>query len=264
MDGSELQDIGDSFLTPFGMFLIEILLALCFFIGSFLNTILLLVYVRRRGFRSQISNKFLFNLVISNLFWNFILTPILLYDNALATLEDAEAGSEVLIAVFQALLLVGTCGSLLSQLLIGTDQYLAVVNPLHYHAKINNKRCYIMCTGVWVISISIGILNIIDYEHASLIPSQIPVLIQRWSVQDEAPTIGTTLFTNCFVLLLFIIPYGILTFMYTRVFSAAHKNTKKTRRNSICSITHDGIQRTSTGIAPYFGYPTSSNYLGVT
>lgn len=39
------------------MVVFEVLLALTFLFGSVLNTILVAVFVRRRGFRSQISNR---------------------------------------------------------------------------------------------------------------------------------------------------------------------------------------------------------------
>ena len=40
---------------------LEVILALVFLMGSILNSILVLVFVRRRGFRSHISNRYVNN-----------------------------------------------------------------------------------------------------------------------------------------------------------------------------------------------------------
>ncbi|XP_059090786.1 probable G-protein coupled receptor No18 [Tigriopus californicus] len=266
MDGSELHSVFDGTVPSVLMVLIEITLVVCFLLGSALNTILLLVYIRRRGFRSQISNKFLLNLVFSNLLWNLVLIPILLFDNAISTLEDPEFRSKVAYTVFQFFLIFGTCASLLSQLLIGTDQYLAVVDPLHYNTRVNTKRCYFMCGAVWGLSFMVATLNVINYEELGVVVSNIPIVFNTWPSPSQAPSVSTSVFTSSFAVMLFLVPFGVLTFMYSKIFGAAHKNTMRTRHNSINSVAYAGLQRTSTtGLSPYYGFPgQSSNYLGVT
>ncbi|TRY70265.1 hypothetical protein TCAL_16394 [Tigriopus californicus] len=213
MDGSELHSVFDGTVPSVLMVLIEITLVVCFLLGSALNTILLLVYIRRRGFRSQISNKFLLNLVFSNLLWNLVLIPILLFDNAISTLEDPEFRSKVAYTVFQFFLIFGTCASLLSQLLIGTDQYLAVVDPLHYNTRVNTKRCYFMCGAVWGLSFMVATLNVINYEELGVVVSNIPIVFNTWPSPSQAPSVSTSVFTSSFAVMLFLVPFGVLTFI---------------------------------------------------
>ncbi len=54
---------------------------------------------------------------------------------------------------------VVSSASIFSQVLIGLDQHLAVLHPLHYHRRINKIRCLILCLGSWILSIGIGIVD---------------------------------------------------------------------------------------------------------
>jgi hypothetical protein len=50
--------------------------------------------------------------------------------------------------------------SVFSQLLIGVDQHLAVLHPLHYHRRINSNRCLVLCFVSWIGSVGFGILDV--------------------------------------------------------------------------------------------------------
>lgn len=151
--------------------------------------------------------------------------------------------------------------SLLAQLLIGIDQYLAVLNPLHYHRRINESRCNLMCLTAWIISITLAILNYVDFAN----PEDL--------VFDTNQSIIKDLFKTCshgqprslyqFIILLvttsvsFVLPLLILIIIYCRVFYAARSNSIRTRRNSSCSMTYEGVANPNN---IHYG---GGNYLGV-
>eukprot|EP00094_Tigriopus_californicus_P010007 TCALIF_09650-PA protein Name:"Protein of unknown function" AED:0.46 eAED:0.49 QI:0/0/0/0.33/1/1/3/0/275 len=168
--------------------------------------------IHERKCVTEHEQKFLLNLVFSNLLWNLVLIPILLFDNAISTLEDPEFRSKVAYTVFQFFLIFGTCASLLSQLLIGTDQYLAVVDPLHYNTRVNTKRCYFMCGAVWGLSFMVATLNVINYEELGVVVSNIPIVFNTWPSPSQAPSVSTSVFTSSFAVMLFLVPFGVLTF----------------------------------------------------
>ena len=107
---------------------------------------------------------------------------------------------------------------ILGQLLIGIDQYVAVVNPLHYHRNVNEFRCKMMCLSAWIVSICLVILTSID---------------QSIEYQFVANLVTLTL--------AYVIPIGAILVIYFRIFIAARSNSIKTRRNSSCSMTQEGV-----------------------
>ena len=97
--------------------------------------------------------------------------------------------------------------------MIGIDQYVAVVNPLHYHRNVNEFRCKLMCLSAWIVSICLVILTSID---------------QSIEYQFVANLVTLTL--------AYVIPIGAILVIYFRIFIAARSNSIKTRQNSSCSI----------------------------
>ena len=64
--------------------------------------------------------------------------------------------------------------SIFSQILIGVDQHLAVLQPLHYHRRINTNKCLLMCLASWLASAVFGILDVsvaVNAKSASGDPS---------------------------------------------------------------------------------------------
>merc|ERR1712223_1160501 len=142
---------------------LEVILVLVFIFGSLLNTILVAVFCRRRGFRSHMSNRFLINLVAANLLITFVLVPLIFVD-LIWPMKDYGY------LPFYCYILRGTTtltssASIFGQLLIGIDQYVAVINPLHYHRNVNEFRCKMMCLSAWIISLGLVIISSVDHSN---------------------------------------------------------------------------------------------------
>ena len=209
--------------------------------------------------------RFLLNLVIANLFSCAFVTPFLLW--------DAVSYSEipnVVCSVFTVILVVSSTASMYSQVLIGLDQYLAVTEPLHYHRKITKPRCRLLCVASWLISLSIGFLSLVSENRSGHgidygilgVPSHLRAC--RSGARWNAPSALT------YFCLSFGLPFVALMYVYTKIFCAAHSNSAKTRRNSVCSASFDHVQQQhqpnpeqhQPTAAPYYGY--KSKHLGVT
>ena len=123
-------------------------------------------------------SRFILNLSISNLVSLFLLTPL--------SLLDQTAPAFLVEPLFCSLLtLVTTMMSsvtLLSSLLIGLDQYVAVTDPLSYHRRLNKKKVVALCASVWVLSLVASLLVVLDpytgstYFTWSLICQPLPTL----------------------------------------------------------------------------------------
>ena len=146
------------------------------------------------------------NLVLANLSAAFVLIPMVFLD------ELTDVVSQSLLRGMTTLI---SSASILGQLLIGMDQYLAVVNPLHYHRHINEARCRFMCASVWLISVGLAIL----------------CSLKLLSPYDQW----------IYLITAFILPMLLSFVIYCRIFVAARSNSIRTRRNSSCSMTQDGV-----------------------
>ena len=102
--------------------------------------------------------RFVLNLALSNLFSLLLLTQLSLLDQTASSLMEKYSFCFVLT-------LVATMVSaliLLSTLLIGIDQYLAIVDPLHYHNKINKQKVFASCCFVWLLSLVTYLVVVMD------------------------------------------------------------------------------------------------------
>lgn len=111
----------------------------------------------------------------------------------------------------------------------GADQYLAVLYPLEYSAKITRGMSAKLIAGVWIV----GIL-------AATVASS-----QLISAGEKSPWIScrglnfsllgknsNSLWLFCTSGVFFLVPVLILTGIYLRIFAAASKNSRDIRRNS--------------------------------
>ena len=97
------------------------------------------------------------NLVAANLIASFVLIPLVFVDRYVPLLNG-------LCTILRGATTLTSSASILAQLLIGIDQYLAVINPLHYHRNITEWRCKLMCIITWLISAVLALLCSIEFQ----------------------------------------------------------------------------------------------------
>jgi predicted membrane protein len=174
----------------------EVLLALFFLTGTAANATVLLVLYRRPALRT-LSNRFVINLLCTNLVSTCVLLPL-----ALLNAIDHPIGEGVAAAMCAA--------SVLAVLLITLDQYCAVVDPLRYHARISKARSVGLMLAAWSMATLLGVL------HGA----------GEWSERD----VYRTTFAAIFFALVFFFPFVAILWMYVCIYSAAHNNSKRTRK----------------------------------
>jgi len=134
-----------------------------------------------------------------------------------ACLSATMRGSCLAVTLLRASTASSAVGSLLCQLLVGADQCLAVVDPLHYHSRSSPGRCLAACLSTWALAIVAGIVAAI----LGLAPRPLTAAVG--------------------FVLLFAAPFTLLAFTYARIFAAARGNSARNRRLSVCSSTLDSV-----------------------
>ena len=113
---------------------------------------------------------------------------------------------------------------LLCSLVIGLDQYLAIVTPLHYHSIVDHSRLVWLCLTVWSLALLLPLLSL-----TSSPPPLLPSLHCRPA--------STSVLQIILAVILLIIPYLIIVTMHLIIFNSARTNSVRIRRNSTSSTT---------------------------
>jgi len=239
----------------------QALLATHLGLGSLLNLILVWVHVRRSSFRNHLSNRFLMNLVAVNLVTCTLQIPLLLLDSLLPDLlNDKAEGAEIEsnLALYSALCrttwglwVALSTGSMFSQLLIAIDQHLAVVQSLHYHSRINEKRCAAMSVSSWTLGTGLGFL-------AATVPSCSSLVFNSCSSATHSTQSTYHGDTRRMIVagVGFVLPLVGIVSIYIRIFCEAHLNSERTRRNSVASTTLEAVNpggESRFGPIPHYG-----------
>lgn len=149
----------------------------------------------------------------------------------------------------------GLCtASVMSVLLIGIDQYYAVIDPLHYHSHIDNPRCAMMTIVTWMLSLSLGIIGGLFYGASSFWhfcggPNKV--------VTSIVPNIYLSVFSMVYSVFVFLLPFSCLCWVYMSIYSAAHKNSQRTRRNGSSAGFYIGNSTVSETPSDYSIVPTT-------
>lgn len=176
------------------------------------------------------------NLLITNLLTCWILLSFLVFDNIW---REAWAGHLFVAciyvpvcAVFEGIA-IGLCvATVLSVLLIGIDQYFAVIDPLRYHSSINATTSVIMMAIAWTVSVAFGVFGSMSINEKSTWYAC--ALMDREGF-PFLPKIYQQIFPIVFLVLVFMIPFASVCWIYISICSAAHENNLRTKRNGSAS-----------------------------
>ncbi|XP_011497608.1 PREDICTED: uncharacterized protein LOC105361982 [Ceratosolen solmsi marchali] len=239
-------------------------LVLC---GSMLlNATLLVAFIRRPGLRT-ISNRFVMNLIASNLLAVIVLAALLIM--------ESRGGATSLCGPSEGATALVTTSSILSVLLIGVDQYLAIVDPLRYRARIDKLRCGLLILASWLVALGFGAIASLnpqprslwrlcrpsddeddiggDDEEASAELSVQESLVLDGNVTESADleilgeislrrasaTYGR-IYALTYALLGYLAPFLAIVWIYFSIYRAARNNSERTRRTGSRPVLSSG------------------------
>ncbi|KAF5285110.1 hypothetical protein FQA39_LY16799 [Lamprigera yunnana] len=201
------------------------------------NLLFLLVFCRRRGLRT-VSNRFMINLLLTNLLSSLLLIPLLIVDRKAANKVEMELLGDVFAVAelfgnhtdnslcYVAHSTVGfVCtASILSILLIGIDQYFAVIHSLRYHTYINKFRSMMLITSSWLVAIVFAVLSGLTQSASN---------IWQFCKKDNntathIKTLNSVYAATYFSLVTFL-PFVAICGIYVCIYAAAHNSSERMR-----------------------------------
>ncbi|XP_069694935.1 uncharacterized protein [Periplaneta americana] len=195
-------------------------------VGSGTNTLVAVVFYRRPALRSP-SNRFVLSLVLANLLTSLVVVPVLLVQ----VLHYEMAALWWLRQVSSGLTTLAVTAAIFSVLAIAVDRYNAVLSPLHYAMTITRQRSRAMIAGAWGVA---GLLATPPFLGALVAPISVavPEPHSNCTAGAEGEVFRLT-YALVLVTLGFTLPLFALCWIYARMYSAAHRNSERTRRHSI-------------------------------
>ena len=193
------------------------LLLLLLLLSLTVNISLLLVFARKESLRTT-SNTFVINLLAVNVTSCLVLLPLVALDSLPSLLPSLYQcqGSQASLQAISSL-------SLLSSLLVGWDQYLAVLRPLRYHHHMTRTIASVLIVVSWAVSLL-----------SSLLPLLLSLPSPFWSScslpSPSLPSLATSLSLSLTTLLL---PSLLLTIIYYHIYSCAHTSSLVLRKSSL-------------------------------
>lgn len=117
--------------------------------------------------------------------------------------------------------------SIFSILLIGINQYFAVIHSLRYHFYISKCRCMIYIYTGWIVAIFFGILGAVSQNHSGL-----------WHFCDQTPKssssyrIINTVYAFVYFVFMILAPFLAISVIYCCIYTAAKQNSERMRRST--------------------------------
>ncbi|XP_050428111.1 beta-3 adrenergic receptor isoform X2 [Adelges cooleyi] len=186
--------------------LLKVFSTLVLIVSTSSNSLLLLVFYRRPGLRT-LSNRFVMNLLVTNLASSWILVPLTLWDGSAFSWAPTLPAS-----VWNGLTGAVYAQSVLSVMAVAVDQYYAVTDPLRYHVTVNAASCAVAVALTWCLSAVAGALS----------------AVRELSVAPDAYRYS---FPVAYVALLYVVPFVSVCWVYVKICTAAHRNSERARRN---------------------------------
>ena len=142
--------------------------------------------------------------------------------------------------------------SVLSVLLVILDTFIAVTDPLRYHARISDLKAWLFIALCWILSIIFGIAS------ALRTASDVVFILSEdtsESVVNEKMYNMTFLLT--YFLLIIIMPFLLVILMYWRIYSEARESGQRMRQNGSSPLLQSALNLAATANA----HPQQSTIL---
>lgn len=152
--------------------------------------------------------------------------------------QRAEGGSAVLCLLFEGTA-VGACAAcVLSVVMIGVDQYFAVIDPLRYHAFIKATTSVLMMAVSWAIAAVLSVLGGFSANRGCAWYACESLADDAWPLR--LPDGYRLTFAGLFVAFAFVAPFTAICWIYLSICTAAHQNHKRATRHgsaASCGLT---------------------------
>ena len=172
MNQNECDKYSNEVRRKFILFIFGILLSVLVII---LNTVVTLTILSSTKLRSFITNIFLLNLSIADFLSGcsflypcviniFVEYAIINYDSILLTRLNLIRNNYYICLIAYAFIMSGMLMSVSILLSISIDKYIYIFKPYSYQKILTKRRCLFWISGLWFISILIGLLPLLGWN----------------------------------------------------------------------------------------------------
>lgn len=187
------------------------------------------------------------NLLVTNLITCWVLLPSMLADNVWRlsrTVKTDDWRDEALSAVpcllFEGAAVCLCVACVLSVVMIGVDQYFAVVDPLRYHASIKATTSVLMIMVAWTVAAVFGVLGAFSADGGCAWYACERLADSGASSPLRLPQCYRLVFAGLFVAFAFVAPFGAICWIYLSICSAARQNHRRAKRNGSAASCGNG------------------------
>ncbi|XP_023942399.1 probable G-protein coupled receptor No18 [Bicyclus anynana] len=194
----------------------EVILLALFLVSTAANSLALLVFCRRPGLRT-ISNRFVINLLATNLVTTSLLAPALFGEHSAREVRGwVEAGDAAAAACSLAALLAVT--------LIALDQHHAVTDPLRCHARLLQRRPASLCALTWLAAL------VAAAGRAAV------AVCRHHYPQEPAVRAAEIAYYAVYLVAGVLAPVSIVCVMYARIYRAARSSGLRARAHGASAM----------------------------
>lgn len=165
----------------------------------------------------------------------------LIYSTTSNNETDFKSVNNIMCYVAQSTVALVCTASILSVLLIGIDQYFAVIHSLRYHSYIDKFRSMALIFTSWFVSIMFGIFGALTQNDSQLwmfcIKSH-----NNGTKTEENPQMKVlnTIYALIYFIIVILVPFVAICIIYVCIYAAARNNSermrKSTKGNSHCNL----------------------------
>lgn len=226
---------------------IVLILAYCsiIFLGVIGNSLVIHVVIKFKSMRT-VTNFFIANLAVADLLVNTLCMPFTL---TYTLMGEWKMGPVLchLIPYAQAL---AVQVSTITLTVIALDRHRCIVASLHLESKISKRISFLIIGLAWGISALLASPLAIfrEYSLIEIIPDFVMVACtEKWPGQEES--VYGTVYSLSSLLILYVLPLGIISFSYTRIWSKLknhvspgtandhyHQRRQKTTKMLVCVV----------------------------
>lgn len=144
---------------------------------------------------------------------------------------DNKSLSNILCYVAQSTVGLVCTASILSVLLIGIDQYFAVIHSLRYHSYIDKFRSMALIITSWFISVLFGIFGALTQTESNLWRFCLKSSNETGIDHPQLKTLNSIYALTYFIVVI-LVPFLAICIIYVCIYAAAHNNSERMRKST--------------------------------
>lgn len=133
--------------------------------------------------------------------------------------------------------------SIFSILLIGIDQYFAVIHSLRYHSYMNKFRSLILISTTWILSVLFAVIGVLTQTNSyfwKFCLTTTPFM----SLTPDNVRILRTIYAFIYFTSVILLPFVAICSIYVCIYRAAHKNSERMRQSTSTTLDNSCLQLT--------------------